>query len=122
MNKKEYRQALEGLINESVDGLSLDEKLAVVQQSVAETQSEIGFDQGNKAQPWTDEELRLVLRLAPTRENCVLLARAFRRGIGSIDLIYRWAMSSDSEVRQKRPDDKFISQVKRVARENGWCV
>ena len=45
----------------------------------------------------------------------MLLARAFRRGYGSIEQIFRWAATSDPEVAAKRPDDAFVQQIKRVA-------
>jgi hypothetical protein len=77
-------------------------------------------DDVNRGKPWSDDALRVVLRLAPTHENIVRLALAFGRGTGAIEQIYRWAATSDKVVKQKRPDDAFIGQVKRIAKEVGW--
>lgn len=54
----------------------------------------INWETSNSGNPWTDDELRLILSLAPTKHNCFLLAKAFRRGLGSIQQIYRWANTS----------------------------
>jgi len=47
-------------------------------------------------------------------------ARAFKRGYGAIEQIYRWAATTRNEIDEKRPDDAFIKQIKRVARRLGW--
>jgi len=57
---------------------------------------------------------------APTKENCLKHARGFNRGYGAIEQVYRWAAAADAEVRRKRPDDAFVAQVKRVAKQLGW--
>jgi len=44
-------------------------------------------------------------------------ARALRRGYGSIGQIYRWAATSDARIKDTRPDDAFIKQIKRVAKQ-----
>lgn len=120
MKKNEYRDAVRKIVHEQVVDLSLDEKLAIVQQCCIEAQEAYGFDEGNKGKSWTDEELRVVLQHAPTKENCMLLARAYRRGYGSIEQIFRWAATSSPDIEVKRPDDAFILQIKRVAKQVGW--
>jgi len=120
MNKAEYREAFRALLTEQVADLTLDDKLAIAQQCWIDAQKAAEFDEGNKGKPWTDEELRVVLQHAPTRENCMLLARAFRRGYGSIEEIVRWAATSDTDVEAGRPDNAFIQQIKRVAKQVGW--
>jgi hypothetical protein len=40
--------------------------------------------------------------------------------VGAVEQIYRWAAASDKVVKQKRPDDAFIRQIKRIAKEVGW--
>jgi hypothetical protein len=120
VTKTEFRDALHKLLAQPTPDLSLDEKLALVQQCVIDAQEATGFDQGNKGKPWTDEELRVVLQHAPTKENCMLLARAYRRGYGSIEQIFRWAATSGPDVEAKRPDHAFIQQIKRVAKLVGW--
>ena len=123
MNKKEFKQALFSLIKQPVDGLSWEEKLSFARQVLVEIDIQQGnWDQSNKGRPWTDDELRLVLQLPPTKENMLRLARALQRGYGSIELIYRWAATPQKEINQKRPDDSFIRQIKRIAREMGWSA
>jgi hypothetical protein len=120
MSKTEFRNSVRQLLAQPVAGLSLDDKLAIVAQCEVEAQESSGFDETNKGKPWTDEELRVVLQHAPTKASCVLLARAYRRGYGSIEQIFRWAATSGPEIEAKRPDDAFIQQIKRVAKQVGW--
>ena len=76
-------------------------------------------DTSNKGGKWTDEELKIILSDAPTKENCVKYARLFKRGYGSIEQIYRWAMTATKEMSEDRKNDSFILQVKRIAKELG---
>ena len=64
-----------------------------------------------------------VLSDAPTKENCLRYARAFGRGYGSVEQVFRWAASSEPEIRKRgRQDDTFIRQVKRIAKQLGSRV
>ncbi len=74
----------------------------------------------NRGEAWSDDALRVVLQEAPTHANIVRLARAFGRGVGAVEQIYRWAATSDKEIRRKRPDHAFVAQIKRIAKEVGW--
>ncbi|MBE5744885.1 MAG: hypothetical protein E7355_01975 [Clostridiales bacterium] len=79
------------------------------------------WDQSNKGKSWTDEELKVVLSFAPTKENCLLLAKAFKRGYGSIEQIFRWATTDMQTIKNSdRKDDAFVLQVKRIYKEMGW--
>ena len=79
------------------------------------------WDQSNKGKSWTDDELKVVLSFAPTKENCLLLARAFKRGYGSIEQIFRWATIDMKTIKNSdRKDDAFVLQVKRIYKELGW--
>ena len=79
------------------------------------------WDQSNKGKSWTDDELKVVLSFAPTKENCLLLARAFKRGYGSIEQIFRWATTDMKKIKNSdRKDDAFVLQVKRIYKELGW--
>ena len=79
------------------------------------------WDQSNKGKAWTDDELKVVLSFAPTKENCLLLARAFKRGYGSIEQIFRWATTDMKTIKNSdRKDDAFVLQVKRIYKELGW--
>ncbi len=120
MNKNEFRDALRNLLAKPVADLGLDDKVALIEQCLIDLQEAEGFDESNKGKSWTDEELRIVLQQAPTKKNCVLLARAYRRGYGRIEQIFRWAAASTSDIEAKRPDDAFIKQIKRVAKQVGW--
>ena len=117
MTKTQFREEARGLLAQEVEGVSEDEKVAIVRGVLVEM---VPPNESNKRKPWTDEELRLVLQHAPTKENCALLSRAFRRGYGSIEQIFRWAASTQDEVAAKRADDAFVQQVKRIAKEVGW--
>jgi predicted secreted protein len=79
-----------------------------------------GWDESERGEPWTDDELRMILSDAPTKENCLKHARGFKRGYGSIEQIYRWAATPGVVIEEKRPDDIFIKQIKRVAKQLGW--
>jgi hypothetical protein len=79
-----------------------------------------GWDETRRGEPWTDDELRSILSDAPTRENCLKHARAFNRGYGAIEQIYRWAATTDREIKRKRPDDAFVAQIKRIAKQLAW--
>lgn len=79
------------------------------------------WDQSNKGKPWTDEELKVVLSFAPTKENCLLLAKAFKRGYGSIEQIFRWATTDLGKIKEsERKNNAFILQIKRIYKELGW--
>ena len=89
-------------------------------EAIREWEAGQGWDEGNKRNAWTDDERRVVLSEAPTKENCVRFARAFKRGYGSIEQIYRWALAPDTTIKAKREDDKFIKQIKSIAKQLGW--
>ncbi|MGD0932725.1 MAG: hypothetical protein ABR902_18930 [Candidatus Korobacteraceae bacterium] len=78
------------------------------------------WNEDEKHQPWSDDQLRVILSDAPTRDNALKHARAFRRGLGSVEQIYRWALQPVNVIEEKRPDHKFVQQVRRVSKELGW--
>jgi len=84
--------------------------------------TKIGWQTLNKGKPWSDVELAVILSDAPTKGSCEKYARAFQRGIGSIEQIYRWAMTSKKEIKRLRGDEKFVNQVKRVSKKVGWVA
>lgn len=120
MNKREFKENIDALIATDINGLSFDEKISLIRQRILDAEKNASFDTSNKGNSWTDEELRVILRTAPTTENCMRLARAFRRGYGSIEQIFRWAAEDQASINAKRPDDAFIKQIKRIAKEVGW--
>lgn len=123
MKKSEFKDEIFKLFDSKVEGLDLNGKLNLVRACLIEKEKEIDYDDSNKGKEWTDDELRIVLSFSPTKANCLFLAKAFKRGYGSIEQIFRWASTSDKVINDKgRADDKFIQQVKRVAKEIGWRV
>ena len=121
MKKSEFRRQLNELLSQSVSGLdSWESRVSYLIQSVVELDKARPYDRSNKGNPWTDDEIRLVLQHAPTKENISRLNRAFRRGSGSVEQIFRWVAKSNRHIRQKRPNDPFIQQIKRIASELGW--
>ena len=121
MTKTEFKEAVRDLLSQSMSGFpSWEARLSYLRQVAVELDKDQSHDESNKGSSWADDELRLVLQLPPTRENMMKLARAFKRGYGSIEQIYRWAAEDARSIQQKRPDDAFIQQIKRIASEIGW--
>ena len=89
-------------------------------EAIREWEVEREWDESAKGKPWTDDQLRAVLSDAPTKESCVKHARAFGRGYGAIEQIYRWAATSDEGIKAARSDDAFVAQIKRVSKQLGW--
>lgn len=125
MNKKEFNEQLKDLIQCSVVSgdreMDLNEKIVEAKNQLLKLELDLEYSQENKGNSWTDEELKLVLSFPPTKENCLKLAKAFKRGYGSIEQIYRWATTSEKELKgTSRENDSFIKQIHRIYRELGW--
>lgn len=106
--------AFEMLKNSGIDKKTIESYLF-------ETELSEEFDQSNKGKPWTDAELKVILSFAPTKQNCLLLAKAFKRGYGSIEQIFRWATTDMKRINEsERKDDSFVQQIKRIYKEMGW--
>ena len=104
-----------------LDKLTIENKNKLIKDYVFEKEKQEDFDQSNKGKPWTDYELKVILSFAPTKENCLLLAKAFKRGYGSIEQIFRWATTDLKTIKNsERKEDSFILQVKRIYKEMGW--
>jgi len=113
--KDAFRQIIDD--NQPMDPYELRR---IFTEAIREWEIEKKWDDGQRGKPWTDDELRVVLSDAPTKENCLKHARGFRRRYGAIEQIYRWAAATDAAVKRKRPNDAFIAQIKRVAKQLGW--
>jgi hypothetical protein len=113
--KQQFRQLIDA--HEDVNPYELRR---IFTEAIRDREIEKGWDDSAKGEPWADDQLRVVLSDAPTKENCLKHARAFGRGYGAIEQIYRWAASTDEAIKAKRPDDAFIAQIKRVAKQLGW--
>lgn len=121
MKRKEFKEILFETLNNVVDGMSYDDKMILVHNLLVdyEKDNEEKRDTSNKGSKWTDEELKIILSDAPTKENCVKYARLFKRGYGSIEQIYRWSVTTTKKLTDERKSDSFILQVKRIAKELG---
>lgn len=106
---------------EKLDKMSIENKDKLIKEYLFEKEKNESFDQSNKGKPWTDDELKVILSFAPTKENCLLLAKAFKRGYGSIEQIFRWATTDMKTINNsERKDDSFVLQVKKIYKEMGW--
>lgn len=121
MKRKDFKESLYDALDNEVDGISYDEKMTLVHSLLIdyEKDNEEKRDISNKGCKWSDEELKIILSDAPTKENCMKYARLFKRGYGSIEQIYRWSVTTTKEMSEERKNDSFIIQVKRIAKELG---
>lgn len=121
MKRKEFKENLFTALDNDVDGISYDEKMILVHNLLVdyEKENEGKRDVTKKGEKWTDEELKIILADAPTKENCVKYARLFKRGYGSIEQIYRWFVTPKKDMSDERKEDSFVQQVKKVAKELG---
>lgn len=121
MKRKEFKKNLFLALDKDIDGFSYDEKMILVHNLLVdyEKENESLRDISNKGEKWADEELKIILSDAPTKENCVKYAKLFKRGYGSIEQIYRWAVTPKKEMSDERKEDSFIQQIKKVAKELG---
>ena len=71
MNKRKFTDSVDQLLDHDVEGLSWDQKLALINKRIVNRERKRNVKAENKGKPWTDEELRLVLRTArPLRTAC----------------------------------------------------
>lgn len=121
MKRKEFKENLFAALDNDVNGISYDEKMILVHNLLVdyEKENEGKRDVTKKGEKWTDEELKIILADAPTKENCVKYARLFKRGYGSIEQIYRWSVTPKKDMSDERKEDSFVQQVKKVAKELG---
>lgn len=121
MKRKEFKENLFAALDNDVDDITYDEKMVLVHNLLVdyEKENETKRDITNKGEKWTDEELKIILSAAPTKENCVKYVRLFKRGYGSIEQIYRWSVTPKKDMSDERKEDSFVKQVKRIAKELG---
>lgn len=124
LNKKEFKESFYQLLDNGIEDLHQSEVISYTNELLKKYEKEkfnLLWEKENYRKPWTDEELKIVLSTAPTNENILLMAKGFKRGTGSIELIYRWVSTPDKVIKAKdRDEEKFLSQLKRVAKEVGW--
>lgn len=120
MKKSEIKSAFFDFLD-SLDELNNDEKVHLIKSLIIdyEIKAYSNVIPENKGRSWSDEELEMILSLPATKENCIKLAKLFRRGYGSIEQIYRWSTTSEKEIAAKREDDSFIKQIISVKKKIG---
>lgn len=121
MKRKEFKELFFASLDNEVDDMSYDEKMILVHNLLVdyEKENESRRDTSNKGEKWTDEELKIILSDALSKENCVKYAKLFKRGYGSIEQIYRWSTTPKTDMSEDRKEDSFIMQIKKVAKELG---
>lgn len=121
MKRKDFKEIFYNAVNNDIDGLSYDEKMTLVHSILIdyERDNEDKRDVSNKGEKWSDEQLKIILSEAPTKENCMKYAKLFKRGYGSIEQIYRWSTTPKSDMSEERKEDSFVIQIKKVAKELG---
>ena len=123
MRKKEFKEEFLKFFSNEVEEYLDSEKISLIKSYLHEIEKNLNWEELNKGKSWTDEELRVVFSFAPNKENILKVGKAFKRGYGSIEQIYRWAATSDKGLEEKgRHEDKFVLQIKKVAKECGWRV
>lgn len=125
MNKKEFKKEFWDLIHEEVTSnkteLDMQTKINEIKNYLVDIEIDESYDMSNKNTKWTDEEMKIVLSFAPSKDNCLKLAKAFKRGYGSVEQIFRWSTATKEEIINKgRENDAFVQQIKRVYKEIGW--
>jgi hypothetical protein len=121
MTKKSFKEELKKLLDSTVDKMDKSELINFAKNCICEFESVMPFDTMNKGSSWTDDELKIVLSLPPTKENMLQLAKCFKRNIGSIEQIFRWAVTPKDVIKNKgRGNDAFIMQIKKIYKELGW--
>ncbi len=122
MNRAEFKRQVLSLFSESVDGLSLEEKVNYIENLLIEYQkmNEDERDTSNKGESWTDEELKIVLSSAPTKYNCMKYARIFKRGYGSIEQIYRWAATTDKMITSGKASKRCFCKTHKKGCKRAW--
>ena len=121
MKRKTFKEDFFKVLDYDIEAMSFEEKMTLARNLLIEyeKENEMLRDISNKGQKWTDEELKIILLDAPSKENCLKYAKLFKRGYGSIEQIYRWSTTAKSDMSEERRNDSFIIQIKRVAKELG---
>lgn len=70
MKRKEFKEKLFDALKSDVDNMSYDEKMILVNNLLIDFEKENEYlrDTSNKGQKWKDEELKIILSDAPSKE------------------------------------------------------
>ena len=102
MKKTEFKSRLFELFSAPVEGFSYEERMDLIEKY------------------FIDYQIKNDAQHSPSKRNCIKFSRIFKRGYGSIEQIYRWASTDDKTVQEKKSTNKYIAQVKKIAKEQGW--
>lgn len=58
---------------DELNKLNVENKQKLLSDYIFEKKLNEKYDQSNKGKAWTDDELKVILSFAPTKENCLLL-------------------------------------------------
>ncbi|MET3634321.1 hypothetical protein [Streptococcus porcorum] len=121
MKKSDFKKELFKVFNLNIEELTFLEKINFIESVLVDFQKDnVGLDISNKGKSWTDEELKIILSDAATKQNCIKYAKLFKRSYGSIEQIYRWSTTPQKDIIEKgRGEDIFIQQIKRIYKEIG---
>lgn len=119
MKKSDFKQKLFTVFDLNVEDLTFLEKINFIESVLVDFQKD-ELDTTNKGKSWTDDELKIILSDAATKQNCIKYAKLFKRSYGSIEQIYRWSTTPQKEIKQQdRENNKFIQQIKQIYKEIG---
>ena len=79
MSITEIKKAFRHIIEEN-SGLDPYQSRRIFSETIRQFQNRQKWQEDRRGMSWADDELRVVLSDAPTRENCLKHARAFQRG------------------------------------------
>lgn len=84
MKKQDYKLEIYKLLDLELDDSSLDTKIQFVKKVLIDYQKdhEDQYDVSNKGKPWTDEQLKIILSDAPTKENCANMLYCLKEVMG----------------------------------------
>ena len=123
MKPKEFRDILKGLIEQGYLCLTPDEIASEIDEAFVQVTRDKGWPSPKKGMEWSDTELALILHDAPIKKNIAKYARLLGRSYESVDQVYRWASTSNKDIKNKgRSKDRFVQQIKRIAQQTGWRV
>lgn len=120
ISQNEFKQDIKRSLEKYIINSSWTDKLSLVEKELYKIDSDLNVEPKNKRKPWSDDELRLVLSMAPNRSSVMILAKALGRGHGSIEQIYRWAGQSKETIITERSNNAFVQQIVRIRKEIGW--
>lgn len=75
----------------------------------------------NSRLPYSIEEIELIARTAPTKENRIVLAEALGRSENAIGFIW-WLLSCSVKYLKQSYDGPHIDKIIQVKKRVGYCI